>query len=597
LYKKKNVTKLFSINTTIYSLLKEAGNPAIARNFLISYIEETKRFLNRESHRRQSLEFTIQNQCLQTFRKIISTRSKRITKFNIIRLLWNLAHNKIDELPSDLNDGFFEEMIHLFLGLQGRSGIYEQEIYPEFVKMHGRKASILRSEQLDKIAAQSAKAIKRYPTGLDKSIQKIRYKNRKRIQKVFNATEEDWNNYNWHLQHIIRDSTQLSALIQLTTDEKTAIDKAKTEGLPFGITPYYVSLMDEKSIRIRDHAVRAQVIPPLSYVETMIAHRNDPTYNLDFMLEQDTSPIDLITRRYPNIVILKPCNTCGQICVYCQRNWEINDAFDSKAIAGPKKIEKAINWIREHNAITEVLITGGDPLIMNDNSIDKILSKLVEIDHLERIRIGSRTPVVLPQRITDSLIKIISQYHQPGKLEIALVTHFGHPYEVTPETMKAVQQFKLHGISVYNQAVFTYENSRRFEMVALRKILRLIGVDPYYTFNTKGKEETQSYRVPMARLRQEIKEEARLLPGLIRTDEPVYNVPKLGKNYVRALQHHSLLTILPDGRRVYEFHPWEKNLSLADTYIDIDVSISEYLNNIKKRGENPNEYKTIWYYY
>jgi len=122
-------------------------------------------------------------------------------------------------------------------------------------------------------------------------------------------------------------------------------------------------------------------------------------------------------------------------------------------------------------------------------------------------------------------------------------------------------------------------------------------VDPYYTFNTKGKDETQRYRVPMARLQQEVKEEARLIPGLVRTDEPVYNVPRLGKNYIRAEQHHSLLTIQANGRRVYEFHPWEKKLSLASTYIDTDLSIWEYLQELKQRGEDITHYKSIWYYY
>jgi lysine 2,3-aminomutase len=101
----------------------------------------------------------------------------------------------------------------------------------------------------------------------------------------------------------------------------------------------------------------------------------------------------------------------------------------------------------------------------------------------------------------------------------------------------------------------------------------------------------------MARLQQEVKEEARLMPGMVRTDEPVYNVPKLGKNYIRAEQHHSLLTIMPDGRRVYEFHPWEKKLSLVDTYIDTGLSIYEYLQELKERGEDPEDYKSIYYYY
>jgi lysine 2,3-aminomutase len=594
---KKQIKRLWSIHPTIQNLLKDTPNPTSARRVLQSYIVEMRRLLNQESRFTQPLEFNIQNQCLITFRKIISIRSERITKFNLVKLLWVLAHNKTEDLPSDLSSGFFEELICLFLGIRGESGIYDKEPYPEFTKLEGRKASILRSEELDKISRSGLKWIKSYPTGLDPSIQEIRLANRRRIIKKLNATDNNWNDYKWHFRHVIRNSDQLELLIKLTPEEREGIRRAKADGLPFGITPYYVSLMDEEPDRERDHAVRAQVIPPLDYVNAMMIYKKDRSHFHDFMLEHETSPIDLVTRRYPSIVILKPYNTCSQICVYCQRNWEINDALMPRAMASKVKLQAAIDWIRKHKTVTEVLVTGGDPLVMSDKQIDSILNQLAQIRHIERIRIGSRMPVVLPQRITYSLIQTITKYHEPGKREMALVTHFEHPYEVTPETMKAVQQFKRKGISVYNQAVFTIENSRRFELVALRRALRLIGVDPYYTFNIKGKEETESYRVPMARLQQEIKEEARLIPGLVRTDEPVYNVPGLGKNYIRAQQHHSLLTILPNGRRVYEFHPWEKKLALAKTFMDTDVSIYDYLQKMKKRGENPEEYKTIWYYY
>jgi len=163
--------------------------------------------------------------------------------------------------------------------------------------------------------------------------------------------------------------------------------------------------------------------------------------------------------------------------------------------------------------------------------------------------------------------------------------------------MQAVQKFRLRGMDVYNQLVYTFYNSRKFEATLLRHKLRLIGVTPYYTFSTKGKEETADYRVPIARLLQEQKEEARLFPGTVRTDEIVFNVPRLGKNYLRAGQHHDIISILPNGCRVYEFHPWEKKLELAQTYIHEDVSIYDYLNRLTEIGENPNDYKSIWYYY
>jgi len=315
------------------------------------------------------------------------------------------------------------------------------------------------------------------------------------------------------------------------------------------------------------------------------------------MGEHDTSPIDHVTRRYPCIAILKPFNTCAQICVYCQRNWEIDEVLDPKAAASKKSLKEALDWFDNHRSIGDVLITGGDPGIMKDEPLRRILEELAGKDHVYRIRIGTRTPVVLPMRWTDNLVKIISEFHEPGRREVAIVTHFEHSYEITPEAMQAVQKIRKTGIGVYNQEVFTVENSRRFESAKLRRDLRLIGVDPYYTFNMKGKEETRRYMVPIARILQERKEEARLLPGLDRTDEPVFNVPKLGKNHLRAWQDHRLVMILQDGSRVYELHPWEKNIKPVPPYNYIDVPIYDYLEELAARGENIRDYRTIWFYY
>jgi lysine 2,3-aminomutase len=127
--------------------------------------------------------------------------------------------------------------------------------------------------------------------------------------------------------------------------------------------------------------------------------------------------------------------------------------------------------------------------------------------------------------------------------------------------------------------------------------LKEIGVDPYYVFNMKGKAEMAEYSVPVARLLQERKEEARILPGIFRTDEPVFNVPFLGKNHIRAWQDHELISILPTGERIYAFHPWEKNIRNVDSYMYRDVSIRSYLEKLKEVGEDIEEYRSIWYYY
>lgn len=593
----KKLHQLWAANPTIYNLLRSSENYKIARNYVHSYLSEILRTMYQSSEKKLSLEYLVQMGCVVTLRRLISRRSERLTNFSIINLLWKLAQENYNEVPENLADGFLVHLYHLFLGTIGKSGIYDDLVFPDFLNLEGREAAQSRSEKLDALAEKSNSYIQRYPSGLDADIQTKRRENQKRILEYFHATEENWDDYNWQLRHVIRKAEVLKNLIDLTDEEREAIELASESRLPFGITPYYVSLIDKEPHRKNDHAVRAQVIPPMDYVSHLVEHRGMIEYSSDFMLERDTSPIDLVTRRYPNIAIFKPYNSCSQICVYCQRNWEIKDVASPEATAHRDKVEEALQWFREHRHVDEVLITGGDPFILNDKQLESILTQFSEMEHIVRIRFGTRTPMVLPQRFTDNLSDMIARFNEPGRREIALITHFEHSYEVTPEAMFAVQQFKKRGMSIYNQAVFTLENSRRFELVALRKMLRKIGVDPYYTFNTKGKEETKRYRVPIARLQQEISEDARLSSGLVRTDEAVYNVPRLGKNYIRAEQQHSLLSILPDGRPVYEFHPWEKYLSIVDTYIDTDVSIYEYLQELERRGEDINEYKTIWYYF
>jgi lysine 2,3-aminomutase len=391
----------------------------------------------------------------------------------------------------------------------------------------------------------------------------------------------------------MRDAEPISQMLTLSEEEREAISMARKNRLPFGITPYYLSLMDDDLDAGQDRAIRAQVIPPKSYVEKITKAKRLGAC-LDFMRESDTSLLDLITRRYPAICIYKPYNTCPQICVYCQRNWEIKDAMESGAMAPEGQLEAAINWIRKHPSICEVLVTGGDPLSMDDQAIEKILGKIANIPSVERIRIGTRTLVTLPMRIIDNLIDILSKYRKAGKRQIAVVTHVQSPYEITPDMVAAVDRFRQKGIPVYNQLVFTFFASRRFEAANLRWLLTLIGIDPYYTFNTMGKEETIEYRVPITRLLQEQKEEARLLPGLSRTDESVYNIPGLGKNYLKANNRRDLISVLPDGSRLYEFHPWEKNIiNITKTYVNEDVPILDYLLRLDAIGENINKYETI----
>lgn len=543
-----------------------------------------------------SLKWILRRDAILVFRNIISRRSAILAGFSILKYLDDLICDKGNESLPEPSPDFFAELEHLLRGISGRAEVYPESA-PAFSKYHGKKAARLRSADLSRMARSVEKYSKRYPSGLDEDAKRRRYKNKQRILRYFDATGSEWHNWRWQVRHIIRDIETLSELVKLTDEEYEAVKLAKKHRVPFGVTPHYLSLMDFEPGEGRDMGIRAQVIPSLHYINKLKEFKSADEGSMDFMLERDTSPVEGITRRYPQIVILKPVLTCPQICVYCQRNWEIEDVYSRAAILPKSKIQKALDWIANTPEINEVLITGGDPLLLSDERLENLLFRLSRMDHIQRIRIGTRTLVTLPQRITDAFVKHINHFHIPGKREVLIVSHFEHAYEITPQSVEAVQKFRRYGIDVYNQLVYTFFNSRKFEAASLRNQLRLIGVTPYYTFNTKGKEETDDYRVPIPRLLQEQKEEARLLPGTVRTDEIVFNVPGLGKNYLRALQHHDVISILPDGRRMYEFHPWEKKLALADTYVYTDVSIHSYLQKLKSIGENISDYKTVWYYY
>ena len=597
------LARLWEANPDLQNCLQKADSLEDARDAVFEYLEKAERQVFTIDNDLHILEKSTVRECIRVFKSIIGPINEKRCGVSALEFLWKLARDTEEELHHEVSVGFLMEFINLFRGVAGRSNIYfesrqAKKGIPDFLKLEGREAAEVRTEKLDEVGATINKYFKKFPSGLDTDVISWRKDNRKRILNYFNGTEEDWQSYTWQIKHVIRDAEPLFNLIELSAEQKEAIEKTGSNRIPFGITPYYVSLMDRHQAVGHDHAIRAQVLPPPDYVNMMTAHESERDIIFDFMGEHDTSPIDLVTRRYPGIAILKPFNTCAQICVYCQRNWEIDEVLAPKALADKETIDEALAWFDEHPAIGDVLITGGDPCIMSDSGLERFLTKIAEKKQVYRIRIGTRTPVVLPMRWTDNFMKMISKFHEPGRREIAIVTHFEHPYEITPEAMIAVQKIKKSGISVYNQQVFTVENSRRFESAKLRRDLRLIGVDPYYTFNMKGKDETRSYMVPIARILQERKEEARLLPGLDRTDEPVFNVPKLGKNHLRAWQDHRLVMIKPeDGSRVYEFHPWEKNIAPMPPYNYTDVPIYDYLEELAARGENLRDYHTIWYYY
>ncbi|MBU1166189.1 KamA family radical SAM protein [Candidatus Micrarchaeota archaeon] len=596
LSKEKLIEKLWAADPNIKKILSSSDSIENARRCVFDYLISLERKYydlsqNQASKKMHVIEINNSKRCIRVLKTIINPENESLTKFSALETLWKISRKKCD--LNSISKGFLCEFIYLIFGINGHAFRYLD--VPEYVgKKENRQAALVRSRKLDHYSSEMTESMSRYANGLDPSIIKKREVLKKDILRHFGATEKDWENYHWHLEHVICDASTVSKLVKLDKDELEGLRLAEKNKIPFQITPHYLALFNKNGKIDADRAIRAQVLPSTNYSKNVVESRKKKL-DMDFMGEKSTSPIDCITRRYPQIVILKPFESCPQICVYCQRNWEIKSIHEAKITKN--KIIEALEWLRTHKTVKEVLVTGGDPLTLPNDYLEWLFSELSKLTHVERIRIGTRVLVTVPQRIDRGFLNILKKYHQLGKREICIVTHFEHSSEMCPEALKAIKDIRELGISIYNQQVFTYYNSRKYETCLLRKTLKLCGIDPYYSFNTKGKAETIDFRVPIPRIEQERKEEARLLPGIVRSDEPVFNVPKLGKSHLRSWQNHSVIMVLADGRRVYRFYPWESKILLTDTYNYTDVSIYEYLMRLYNDGEDLEDYRSIWYYF
>ena len=530
---------------------------------------------------------------MRVLKNIIRTENENLAGASALAFLWKLANNRPRQ-KAIVTKSYLCELLFLFLGINGKFAFYldKQEPVPELDT--DERPGLARSRFLDLYAEEIRGFLGRYPSGLDHEIVKKSRTMKRKILDYFGACEQDWHDYRWQLKHVITRRSIIEDLVELSEREQQGLEAAEKHGMPVQVTPYYLSLFDPKASGRANRTIRAQVLPNRQYVESLI-EALDSGKDLDFMGEHSTTPINGITRRYVQVLIMKAFDSCPQICVYCQRNWELKGLRHSRV--NRAKLTKAIEWVEKNENIEDVLLTGGDPLTLDDSFLEWILERLSKIEHLGRIRISTRVPVTMPSRITKEFVRMVSRYHEFGRREVCFVTHFESPLEMTPESLAAIKKLRAAGFNIYNQQVFTYYNSRKFETFALRKLLKRCGVDPYYCFNTKGKEETRAYRVPIARLLQEWTEEARLLPGLDRTDTPVFNVPTLGKSYLQSWQDHEIIMIMPDGSRVYRFYPWESMLSLTSLYLYTDVPIYNYLERLLDDDENVNDYYSIWYYF
>lgn len=278
------------------------------------------------------------------------------------------------------------------------------------------------------------------------------------------AGSAEWNNWNWQIRNRIRDMESLGRIINLSKDELDSLTERNT--LPLNITPYYASLIDRDNPA---QAIRRAVVPVAAEGIRSCGEEDDP------LGEDSDSPVQGLVHRYPDRVLFLVTDFCSSYCRYCTRSRMVGG---SSITPDRSRLERALAYIKENTAIRDVLLSGGDPLTLEDDILEWIISRLRNIDHVEMIRIGTKVPVVLPQRVTPSLTRMLKKYHP-----IWMSIHFMHPEELTPETAQACERLADAGIPLGSQTVLLAGINDSVETVkSLVHGLLKVRVKPYYLY-------------------------------------------------------------------------------------------------------------------
>lgn len=296
------------------------------------------------------------------------------------------------------------------------------------------------------------------------------------------VTDEQWDDWQWQVRNRIDTLEALKEVVNLTTEEEEGVKKS-LEILRMGITPYYALLMDKDDPTC---PVRMQAIPTIHETHKSANDMDDPLH------EDEDSPVPGLTHRYPDRVLLLITDMCSMYCRHCTRRRFAGAQDDVMPL---DRIDKAIEYIRNTPQIRDVLLSGGDCLLVSDDRLEYIISKLREIEHVEIIRLGSRTPVVLPQRITPQLADMLKKYHP-----VWLNTHFNHSKEVTKETKEACRLLADAGIPLGNQSVLLRGiNDCVHVMRHLVHDLVKMRVRPYYIYQCDLSTGIEHFRTPVSK--------------------------------------------------------------------------------------------------
>lgn len=297
------------------------------------------------------------------------------------------------------------------------------------------------------------------------------------------ASIRDWNDWRWQNRNRIRTLGEAAAVFDLSADEREAIRRHRG-ALPLGLTPYYASLLDPADAA---RGLRRTVVPVTAEYAVAEGEGQDP------LEEESHSPVPGIVHRYPDRVLLLVTNFCSVYCRYCTRARMVGAAGEGSV----KKtdLERALEYIEQTPAVRDVLISGGDPLSLDDERLEYVLHRLQKIAHVAIVRIGSKQPVVQPMRITPSLCNMLRRYHP-----LFMSLHFTHPDELTPEVAQACGRLADAGIPLGSQTVLLKGvNDDEATLKDLMHGLLKIRVRPYYLFQCDMISGSAHLRTPLER--------------------------------------------------------------------------------------------------
>ncbi len=295
----------------------------------------------------------------------------------------------------------------------------------------------------------------------------------------------NWKDWKWQIKHSIRSLEKFEYLTGIKFSQQEKSDLEKTfEKFPLSITPYYLSVIDKSNYK--NDPVFKQAFGGIEELTILESELADP------LSEDKDSPVKGITHRYPDRVLFHVSNICSMYCRHCTRKRKVGDVdfVPSKA-----QLSAGIEYIRKTPQVRDVLLSGGDPLMLSDDKIDWLLSEISQIPHVEVIRIGTRMPVVLPYRITDNLISILKKYHP-----LWINTHFNHPNEITSSAKESLAKLADGGFPLGNQSVLLADvnDCPRIMKSLLHKLVQN-RVRPYYLYQCDLSEGLSHFRTPIGK--------------------------------------------------------------------------------------------------